>query len=140
MTRQLNIPRSGGIAQRLEDLELPLLSWGVTSGTLAHDEVLETIDRYLTTHRAECEDAEPEEVLEALAANGTAVPRAPLLPAPLPDPLGRGRPADDQTAATLRAPGPDPAPRTVVGKRSAAGRRLPPARSASTLPKPRDHQ
>ena len=38
----------------LEDLELPLLSWGVTSGTLAHDEVLEIIDRY--RHAAAAQD------------------------------------------------------------------------------------
>ena len=47
MSRQLSSRGTDALLNALEDLELPLLSWGVTSGTLAHDEVLETIDRVL---------------------------------------------------------------------------------------------
>lgn len=66
MTQQLEPRFAAELLSALEDLELPLLSWGVTSGTLAHDEVLETIDRHLAARRAEREHAEPEEVLERL--------------------------------------------------------------------------
>ncbi len=66
MTRQLSSRITAELLNALEDLELPLLSWGVTSGTLAHDEVLETIDRFLTAHLAECEGAEREDVLGSM--------------------------------------------------------------------------
>jgi ATP-dependent helicase Lhr and Lhr-like helicase len=50
----------------LEDAELPLLSWGVTSGSLAHDEVLEIIDRYRPAASAEHDHGTDEEMLDSL--------------------------------------------------------------------------
>jgi ATP-dependent Lhr-like helicase len=66
VTQQLESRFAAGLLNALEDLELPLLSWGVTSGTLAHDEVLETIDRQLAAHRAGHEHIEADEVLGSL--------------------------------------------------------------------------
>ena len=66
MSRQLSSECADELLNALEDLELPLLSWGVTSGTLAHNEVLETIDRFLMAHPDECDGAETEDVLGSL--------------------------------------------------------------------------
>ncbi|WP_329346209.1 protein DpdJ [Streptomyces microflavus] len=38
------------LLNRLEDLELPLLSWGVTEGALSEDDVLETIEQVLNKY------------------------------------------------------------------------------------------
>lgn len=66
MTGALDPRLAGDLLNTLEDLELPLLSWGVTNGTLAHDEVLETIEHYLSAYRGSDGYIEPEEVLQTL--------------------------------------------------------------------------
>ena len=50
----------------LEDAELPLLSWGVTSGFLAHDEVIDIIDQHQASACAGHGDCAPEEILDSL--------------------------------------------------------------------------
>jgi ATP-dependent Lhr-like helicase len=59
-----------GLAARvlnaLEDVELPLLSWGVTAGTLAHEEVLEVIDRELISCAAASAGITPADALDEL--------------------------------------------------------------------------
>jgi ATP-dependent Lhr-like helicase len=70
VSRQLSSRSTDALLNALEDLELPLLSWGVTGGTLAHDEVLEAIDRFLMTHPDESDGAEPEDVLRSLLRAG----------------------------------------------------------------------
>jgi len=47
MTPGLNRDFAGDLLSSLEDLELPLLSWGVTDGALSEDEVLAAIDAAL---------------------------------------------------------------------------------------------
>jgi hypothetical protein len=55
---------ANALLNRLEDLELPLLSWGVTSGALAEAEVLDVIDQVLTVHPNPPPGLSAEEVLE----------------------------------------------------------------------------
>ncbi|MEU2661924.1 protein DpdJ [Micromonospora sp. NPDC007220] len=65
MTQRLGSRFLSDVLDDLEDLELPLLAWGVTTGTLAHSEVLDAInDRLLNSPRAP--EAFANEVLSAL--------------------------------------------------------------------------
>ncbi len=65
----------GEALSALEDRELPLLSWGVTSGALSRDEVLEILDRYLAAN-----PVDPPTTAEAMLAFLTG--RALLLQLP----------------------------------------------------------
>jgi ATP-dependent Lhr-like helicase len=65
----------GQALSALEDRELPLLSWGVTSGALSRDEVLEILDGHLATN-----PVDPPTTAEALLAFLTG--RALLLQLP----------------------------------------------------------
>jgi hypothetical protein len=65
----------GEALSALEDNELPLLSWGVTSGALSRDEVLEVLERYLASN-----PPHPPTTAEALLAFLTG--RALLLQLP----------------------------------------------------------
>ncbi|OOC50881.1 MULTISPECIES: protein DpdJ [Nocardiopsis] len=56
----------GQLLNDLEDLELPLLSWGLTDSALAEKEVLETIDTTLDTYPVPPEDTSAEDVLRVL--------------------------------------------------------------------------
>ena len=47
MTQPMDQESAGYLLSALEDLELPLLSWGVTDGALSEEEVLGAIDRAL---------------------------------------------------------------------------------------------
>jgi ATP-dependent helicase Lhr and Lhr-like helicase len=58
----------GDVLNDLEDLELPLLSWGVTTGSISGDEVFAAIDRTLATHKEAPSGATPDDVREALLA------------------------------------------------------------------------
>jgi ATP-dependent helicase Lhr and Lhr-like helicase len=57
-----------GVLDDLEDLELPLLRWGITTGVLARDEVIATIEERLSAPSAP--DASSDEVLDALERRG----------------------------------------------------------------------
>jgi hypothetical protein len=57
---------AGELLNLLEDLELPSLQWGVTTGMLSKDEVLEVIARFMTDHPGDFDDKEPDEILEEL--------------------------------------------------------------------------
>ncbi|SCE73888.1 protein DpdJ [Micromonospora chokoriensis] len=65
----MTLRRNGGflstILDDLEDLELPLLTWGVTTGSLAHDEVMTVIAERLGDPDAPT-DVSAEEIREAL--------------------------------------------------------------------------
>jgi ATP-dependent helicase Lhr and Lhr-like helicase len=63
---QLDLGLAADLLNALEDLELPLLSWGVTSGTIAHDEVLETIEQRVKAQSEQYGHAEPGEILQML--------------------------------------------------------------------------
>lgn len=65
MTQRLDGRFLSGVLDDLEDLELPLLVWGVTTGTLSQEEVLETINEQLLQSQTS-EDADPDDVLTAL--------------------------------------------------------------------------
>ncbi|MFC8296586.1 protein DpdJ [Micromonospora orduensis] len=60
-----------GVLDDLEDLELPLLSWGVTSGVIARDEVLAAIEERLLNPDAP--DVLADEVLEELERRGLLI-------------------------------------------------------------------
>src|SRR5580700_606047 len=47
MTLRIDRELTGQLLSGLEDLELPLLSWGLTDGVLSEDEVLTSIDATL---------------------------------------------------------------------------------------------
>lgn len=66
MTAHLDAGLAGEILDALENLELPLLSWGVTGGTLAHDEALRAIDEVLARSQASPPDLTAEDALAAL--------------------------------------------------------------------------
>jgi len=66
VTLQLEWTVASAILTGLEDLELPLLSWGVTSGTLAHDEVLGVINDQLAAGDARIAAMDPDDVLQVL--------------------------------------------------------------------------
>jgi hypothetical protein len=50
MTQPVDRESAGYLLSALEDLELPLLSWGVTDGALSEEEVLEAINGALARH------------------------------------------------------------------------------------------
>ncbi|MCK9871172.1 DEAD/DEAH box helicase [Nocardiopsis dassonvillei] len=56
----------GQLLNDIEDRELPLLSWGLTSGALSEDEVLETIEQALDTYPTAPGNASPRTVLNVL--------------------------------------------------------------------------
>ena len=64
MTQRITNGFANDLLNRLEDLELPLLSWGVTEGALAETEVLEVIDGALLRHPEAPNGATAEEVLD----------------------------------------------------------------------------
>ncbi|MGA4792243.1 protein DpdJ [Nocardia sp. AB354] len=66
MTLDLSREFSGHLLDMLEDLELPLLSWGVTDGALSESEVLEKIAVALATHPQAPPRSAAEDVLEEL--------------------------------------------------------------------------
>ncbi|RGA04256.1 DEAD/DEAH box helicase [Microbispora triticiradicis] len=66
MTGSLGREFVGDLLNKLEDLELPLLSWGITEGALSEIEVLETIFDCLAGHPHAPQDLSPEEVLDKL--------------------------------------------------------------------------
>ncbi|MFI7578003.1 protein DpdJ [Micromonospora sp. NPDC049497] len=65
MTQGLDERFLSGVLDDLEDLELPLLAWGVTTGSLAHEEVLEAIAGQLLEGQTLLDVAE-DEVLAVL--------------------------------------------------------------------------
>lgn len=64
MTDHLDIRFANELLNRLEDRELPLLSWGVTESALSEAEVLETIDDVLSSHEAAPAGVSAQAVLE----------------------------------------------------------------------------
>ncbi|UXX94173.1 DEAD/DEAH box helicase [Streptomyces sp. AD2-2] len=78
MTDQLDIRFANELLNRLEDHELPLLSWGVTETALSKIEVIETIDDLLNSHEAAPQAMSAEAVLEELLL------RALLFEVPVP--------------------------------------------------------
>ncbi|MEU3356486.1 DEAD/DEAH box helicase, partial [Streptomyces sp. NPDC037389] len=78
MTQLFGQGFANALLNRLEDCELPLLSWGVTEGSLSEAEVLETIDELLLTRQDAPSGASPDEVLEE------CLERALLLEVPVP--------------------------------------------------------
>lgn len=66
MTRRLDAKVVGELLNALEDLELPSLEWGVTSGMLSQDEVLEVIEGFVRQHPGDCQGKETDEVLDDL--------------------------------------------------------------------------
>jgi ATP-dependent Lhr-like helicase len=50
MKSQLDARVAGEVLNVIEDLELPLLSWGVTGGELSREEILEAIEGYRAEH------------------------------------------------------------------------------------------
>lgn len=54
------------LLNRLEDLELPLLSWGVTEGALSEDDVVECIESVLSDHPKAPENVSPHDVLQEM--------------------------------------------------------------------------
>jgi ATP-dependent helicase Lhr and Lhr-like helicase len=57
---------AGELLSRLEDLELPALQWGVTSGMLAQDEVLEAIEGFVLEHPGDFQGQDSDEILDDL--------------------------------------------------------------------------
>lgn len=78
MTQLLDQGFANALLNRLEDRELPLLSWGVTESSLSEAEVLETIDELLLTMQDAPSGASPDEVLEE------CLDRALLFEVPVP--------------------------------------------------------
>ncbi|MGW1914961.1 protein DpdJ [Streptomyces sp. NPDC002076] len=78
MTEQLDIRFANELLNRLEDHELPLLSWGVTETALSEVEVIETIDDLLNSHDAAPKAMSAGAVLEELLL------RALLFEVPVP--------------------------------------------------------
>ena len=94
----------GDLLSRLEDLELPLLSWGVTDGALSEDEVLEAIDHALAARPDMPAAAASGDSPGLPAGPGPAVPGPGQHPAPVPHAAGRDTAAHHPTPATLPAP------------------------------------
>lgn len=65
MTSRLDGRFLSELLDDLEGLELPLLAWGITTGSLSRDEVMSTIGEHLTAGRAPA-DATAEEIRDAL--------------------------------------------------------------------------
>lgn len=63
---RLNPKAAGELLSALEDLELPSLQWGVTSGMLSQDEVLAVIEDFMTEHPGDFPDEEADDVLDGL--------------------------------------------------------------------------
>ncbi|MEU9379547.1 protein DpdJ [Streptomyces sp. NPDC048279] len=78
MTQLINQGFANALLNRLEDRELPLLSWGVTESALSEAEVLETIDELLVTRQDAPPGASTDEVLE------DCLDRALLFEVPVP--------------------------------------------------------
>jgi ATP-dependent helicase Lhr and Lhr-like helicase len=66
VTNRLDVQVAGGLLTALEDLELPLLSWGVTTKALAEDEVLRAIEKYQWGHPEQLPDRTPENVRDQM--------------------------------------------------------------------------
>ncbi|MEG3632170.1 protein DpdJ [Micromonospora palythoicola] len=64
-------PFLSGVLDDLEDLELPLLSWGVTSGVITRDEVLAATEERLL--HPDAPDVLADEVLEELERRGLVI-------------------------------------------------------------------
>ncbi|MFF9644192.1 protein DpdJ [Kitasatospora aureofaciens] len=64
MTQRINSDFANELLNRLEDLELPLLAWGMTEGALAETEVLAAIEETLTCHPTPPADATADDVLD----------------------------------------------------------------------------
>ncbi|WP_433346920.1 protein DpdJ [Micromonospora sp. CA-111912] len=80
MTQGLDGRTLSGVLDHLEDLELPLLVWGVTTGTLSHEEVLETINEQLLQSPTSA-NVDPDDVLTALL-DGALLMRIPATSPP----------------------------------------------------------
>lgn len=78
MTQLFDQGFGNALLNRLEDRELPLLSWGVTESSLSEAEVLETIDELLLTRQDAPSGTSPDEVLEE------CLDRALLFEVPVP--------------------------------------------------------
>ncbi len=68
MTQPLPLAALSDVLDALEDRELPLLSWGVTTGALAHDEVTALIDDMIDAGRVDALRA--ADVIQQLLAGG----------------------------------------------------------------------
>jgi ATP-dependent helicase Lhr and Lhr-like helicase len=66
MTKRLAPEITGELLSALEDLELPALQWGVTSGMMSQDEVLETIEKFMQRRPDAFSGQEADEVLDDL--------------------------------------------------------------------------
>ncbi|MCC8244085.1 protein DpdJ [Saccharothrix luteola] len=64
----------GELLNGLEDLELSLLSWGVTSGALSKEEVLDTVETALARHPDAPHDLTSSQVVQALINAGLLFP------------------------------------------------------------------
>jgi ATP-dependent helicase Lhr and Lhr-like helicase len=64
--KRLDAKLAGELLTALEDLELPSLQWGVTSGMLSRDEVLEAINEFMLKHSGGFPDKDADETLEEL--------------------------------------------------------------------------
>ena len=66
MTSRLDAKVAGELLTALEDLELPLLQWGVTSGMLSREEVLEVIEGFVLEHPGDFQGKEADDVVDEL--------------------------------------------------------------------------
>lgn len=66
MTIRLDEKVAGEFLTALEDLELPALQWGVTTGALSADEVQGVIENVMLARPGDCSGAEAEDILEFL--------------------------------------------------------------------------
>ena len=83
MTKQLKEEVAGELLNRLEDLELPSLSWGVTTGALSRDEVLDVIAAYAVNRPGDLPEADPAEILDDLLDAAREYARRMIANAPL---------------------------------------------------------
>ncbi|TDC79154.1 protein DpdJ [Streptomyces hainanensis] len=132
MTRDYSSDFLGQVLNDLEDLELQLLSWGITTGSISADEVFAAIDRTLATHKQAPPGATPDDVREALLARAllfrvprtsppvyrTRIAEALRLTVQLRQHFPRWRPPDDPPAGWWRS-----SPRLVADYRLHAPRR-----------------
>src|SRR5690349_20443636 len=61
---------AGHLLNKLEDLELPLLSWGVTTGALSEAEMLQAIGSAITAHTTYGSTVTSEDVRDQLEGRG----------------------------------------------------------------------
>jgi hypothetical protein len=66
VTSRLDAKVAGELLTALEDLELPLLQWGVTSGMLSREEVLEVIEGFVLEHPGDFQGKEADDVVDEL--------------------------------------------------------------------------